>query len=151
MATVKLKITYDARKLAKDLPYIIEKLGSDMADRAKSFYIKNTEKGRDVFGNPLKPLSPITLEMRKKGLGTYKFPVSHARPLIASRNMINSIKRIGEHTLAIEGYGTYHTKNMNRVWFGVSDNLINNIIDNKKLKTFRKEIARAFNKKTVVT
>ena len=40
---------------------------------------------------------------------------------------------------------------MNRVWFGVSENVMKNILDNNKLKTFRKEIARAFNKKTVVT
>ena len=143
---VKTKITYDAGKLAKDMPYIIEKLFSDMADKAKKFYIKNTEKGKDIFDNDFKPLSPVTLEMRRKGLGTYKKPITHDKPLIASRNMINSIKRKGEHTLSIEGYGTYHTKNMNRVWFGVSDNLINNIIDNKKLKTFRKQVSRAFKK-----
>ena len=33
-----------------------------------------------------------------------------------------------------------------REWFGVSEFVLKNIIDNKKLKTFRKDISKAFKK-----
>ena len=150
MATVKLRITYDAEKLARNLPSIIEKLNSGMADRAKSFYRKNTLKGKDIEGNNFKKLSPITEDMRKRGLGTYKTPISHNRPLIASKKMVNSIQKVKKDTLVISGYGVYHNRERKKVpkrrWFGVHENVINNIVDNKKIKTFRKQIARAFKK-----
>ena len=149
--SVKIKITYDAGKLVRKMPDIIERLSGDMADRARIFYKKNTEKGKDIFGNDFKPLSPKTLYMRKNGLGTYKKPIMHDKPLIASRKMINDQMRVFSidemsQGLEIRGYGVHHTKQMNRAWFGMSENVVKNIIDNKKLKTFRKDIRRAFKK-----
>jgi hypothetical protein len=149
--SVKIKITYDAGKLVRKMPDIIDRLSGDMADRARIFYKKNTEKGKDIFGNDFKPLSPKTLYMRKNGLGTYKKPIMHDKPLIASRKMINDQMRVFSidemsQGLEIRGYGVYHTKQMNRAWFGMSENVVKNIIDNKKLKTFRKDIRRAFKK-----
>ena len=158
--SVKIKITYDAGKLVRKMPDIIERLSGDMADSARIFYKKNTEKGKDIFGNNLrdtKPLSPRTLYMRKKGLGTYKNPIMHDKPLIASRKMINDQMRVFSidemsQGLEIRGYGVYHYKGSTktklpvRKWFGMSENVVKNIIDNKKLKTFRKDIRRAFKK-----
>ena len=156
----KIRITYDAGNLVRKLPNIIDRLSGDMADRAKVFFKKNTEKGLDIFGNKLKPLSPRTLDMRKKGLGTYKKPIMHDKPLIASRNMINNQMRVFDidkmsQGLEIRGYGVYHykgsvkTKLPVRKWFGMSENVVKNIIDNKKLKTFRKQISRAFSNKNI--
>ena len=155
--SVKIKITYDAGKLVRKMPDIIDRLSGDMADRARIFYKKNTEKGKDIFGNDFKPLSPKTLYMRKKGLGTYKNPIMHDKPLIASRKMINDQMRVFSidemsQGLEIRGYGVYHYKGSTktklpvRKWFGMSENVVKNIIDNKKLKTFRKDIRRAFKK-----
>ena len=149
--SVKIKITYDAGKLVRKMPDIIDRLSGDMADRARIFYKKNTEKGKDIFGKDFEPLSPKTLYKRRKGLGTYKTPIMHNKPLIASKKMINNQMRVFSidkmsQGLEIRGYGVYHTKQMNRVWFGMSENVVKNIIDNKKLKTFRKDIRRAFKK-----
>ena len=156
MAEVKLRVTYNAAKLVRSLPDIIEKLTSDMADKAEIFYKKNTEKGKDIYGNSFKALSKETLNMRKKGLGTYKTPISHDKPLIASRKMIRGIKRVFNieggmaHGLEIRGYGVHHVKGKGKLpkreWFGVSKNVIKNIIDNKKLKLFRRQISKAFKK-----
>jgi hypothetical protein len=88
--------------------------------------------------------------MRQNALGTYKTPVMHDKPLIASRNMIQSIKKAKKKTLFITGYGVAHNRERKRVpkrqWFGMSEYVFENIIDNKKLKTFRKQISRAFKK-----
>jgi len=147
---VKLKVTYNAGKLVRKLPNIIEKLSSDMLDRAKVFYIKNTEKGKDIFGDDFEELKPTTLEMRKGGLGTYKSPITHDKPLIASRNMIQSINKAKKKTLYITGYGVFHNrkrkKAKQRRWFGMSEYVLENILDNRKLKTFRKQISRALKK-----
>ena len=132
----KIKITYNAGKLARKMPDIIEKLSSDMVDRAKVFYIKNTEKGKDIFGEPFEPLSTKTKFMRQNALGTYKTPVMHDKPLIASRNMIQSIKKAKKKTLFITGYGVFHNRKEKKVpkrqWFGMSEYVFENIIDNKK-------------------
>ena len=156
MAEVKLKVTYNAAKLVRKLPDIIEQLSEHMADRARVFFIKNTEKGKDIYGNNFKPLSQKTLEMRKRGAGTYKTPISHDKPLIASRNMIqNQMKRIFDtktmsHGLELRGYGVAHNRERKKVperkWFGMSKNVLDNIIDNRKLRTFRKQVSRAFKK-----
>ena len=153
--SVKIKITYDAGKLVRKMPDIIDRLSGDMADRARIFYKKNTEKGKDIFGKDFEPLSPKTLYKRRKGLGTYKKPIMHSKPLIASRKMINNQMRVFSidkmsQWLEVRGYGVYHYKgsgkNPVRKWFGMSKNVVKNIIDNKKLKTFRKDIRRAFKK-----
>ena len=156
MSKVKINITYDAAKLARRFPNIVEELSEHMADRARVFFIKNTEKGKDILGKDFAPLSEQTKNMRKRGLGTYKTPISHDKPLIASRNMIqNQMKRIFDtktmsHGLELRGYGVDHNKKRARVpkreWFGLSKHVIKNIIDNKKLRTFRKQISRAFKK-----
>ena len=147
---VKLKVTYNAGKLVRKLPNIIEKLSSDMVDRAKVFYIKNTEKGKDIFGDDFEELKPTTLKMRKGGLGTYKSPITHDKPLIASRNMIQSINKAKKKTLYITGYGVFHNRKRKKVpqrrWFGMSEYVLENILDNRKLKTFRKQISRALKK-----
>ena len=146
----KLKITYNAGKLSRKLPDIIEKLSSDMTDRAHTFYKKNTDKGLDIHGDKFKELSPKTLDMRKRGLGTYTSPISHDKPLIASKNMINSIQKVKKDTLVLSGYGVGHNRKRKKIpkrqWFGMSKNVLKNIIDNKKLKTFRKQVSRAFKK-----
>ena len=153
---VKLKVTYNAEKLVRKMPEILDTLTGQMAERARVFYIKNTEKGKDIFGDDFKELEPTTLEMRKGGLGTYKSPIMHDKPLIASRNMLqNQIKRVfstGEATQALEirGYGVHHYKGgknlPQRKWFGASDYVFKHLIDNKKIKTFRKQISKAFKK-----
>tara|TARA_Y100001963_G_C6506294_1_gene320089 strand:+ start:117 stop:569 length:453 start_codon:yes stop_codon:yes gene_type:complete len=150
MAAVKIKVTYNAAKLVRRLPKILEKLTSDSVDRAKLFYRKNTLKGKDIYDKPFEPLTARTKEMRIKGQGTYKRPISHQRPLIASKKMINSIEKVKKDTLRVSGYGVHHNSpnkaGITREWFGVSENVLENIIDNKKIKTFRKQIARAFKK-----
>ena len=158
MAGVKINITYDAAKLVRKFPDIVEELSEHMADRAKVFFIKNTEKGKDIHGKDFAPLKPVTLEMRKRGAGKYKTPIQHNKPLIASRNMIqNKMKRIFDtktmsHGLEVRGYGVYHyegnskTNLPQRKWFGLSEHVLKNIIDNKKLRTFRKQVSRAFKK-----
>ena len=153
---VKLKVTYNAEKLVRKMPEILDTLTGQMAERARVFYIKNTEKGKDIFGDDFEELKPATLKMRKGGLGTYKSPITHDKPLIASRNMLqNQIKRVfstGEATQALEirGYGVHHYKGgknlPQRKWFGLSKHVLKNIIDNKKLRTFRKQVSRAFKK-----
>ena len=160
MAEAKLKVTYNAAKLVKALPRIIEDLSSGMADRAKDFLRKNTLRGKDINGDNFEPLSEVTKNMRKNGFGTYKTPISHDRPLIASKKMVNSITRVfntsdATHGLELRGYGVYHNKEQvnskggrvpKREWFGVSNNVFKNIVDNKKIKLFRRQIARAFKK-----
>ena len=150
MAAVKIKVTYDAGKLVRRLPKILKKLTADSADRAKLFYRKNTLKGKDIYNNSFEPLRASTQKMRKKGYGTYKRPISHQRPLIASKKMVNSIEKVKKDTLRVSGYGVHHNSpnkaGITREWFGVSKNVLENIIDNKKIKTFRKQIARAFKK-----
>ena len=139
MAEVKLRVTYNAAKLVRKLPDIIEELSEHMADRAKVFFIKNTEKGKDIHGKDFAPLSEQTKNMRRRGLGTYKSPISHDKPLIASRNMIqNQMKRIFDtktvsHGLELRGYGVFHNikrgKVPKREWFGLSKHVLKNIID----------------------
>ena len=153
---VKTKITYNAGKLLRALPKIFEKFNSDLSDRAKQLYIKNAKNGLDIYGEPFEELSEFTKNMRKRGLGKYKTPVSHDRPLIASGNMLNSIqksKKSDRSLLFITGYGVKHNRKRTKFpqrpegkWFGASENVINNIVDNKKIKTFRKQVSRAFKK-----
>ena len=146
---VKINVTYNAGKLVKKLPKIIEKLSSDITDRAKVFYKKNVERGKDINNDNFKPLSPKTLQMKAKKQGYYKNATKN-KTLIATGKMINGIKKINKDTLQIKGYGVYHNfkqKNTDkREWFGVSEFVLKNIIDNKKLKTFRKDISKAFKK-----
>ena len=154
---VKLKVSYNASKLARRFPKIVTKLFSDVSEKTGKFLEKNTKKGLDIHGKKFEPLSNTTIKMRNKGLGSYKAPVSHTRPLIASKKMVNSIQydlnpnREGvKQSLSIQGYGVFHNRDRKRVpkrqWFGMSKYVFKNVVDNKKLHLFRKQISAAFKK-----
>ena len=86
---VVLRVSYNASKLARRLPKITSKLFSDIAEKTVDFLEKNTKKGLDINGNKFEPLSDATIKMRKKGFGSYETPISHSRPLIASKKMVS--------------------------------------------------------------
>lgn len=152
---VKTNITYNAAKLEKQFHKIVDKLSADLAKNAFKFIKKNTAKGKDIFGKDFAPLSPRTKRLKSKKQGYYK-NAKQNKTLIATGDMLNKkmklIFDIDNMTNGIEvrGYGTYHLKKQKntpkREWFGASKFLLKNIIDNKKLSTFRRDISKAFKK-----
>ncbi len=152
---IKLNITYNAEKLVKKLPRIIDSLSGDMSESALKFYKKNTEKGLDIYGKAFKPLEARTINMKRKKQGYYK-KASKNKTLIATGNMLdNQMKGIFStsevaHGIEVRGYGVHHYtgagNNKKRQWFGASKYVLKNIIDNKKLKKFRRQIGKAFKK-----
>jgi hypothetical protein len=152
---IKLNITYDAEKLEKELPRILDKLSGRMAESALKFYRKNTKKGLDYKGHKFKKLEDRTINMKRKKQGYYK-KASKNKTLIATGNMLdNQIKTIFStsevaYGVEVRGYGAYHYtgagNNKERKWFGASKYVFKNIMDNKKMGTFRKQIAKAFKK-----
>lgn len=153
---VKLKVSYDAARLVRKFPRIVNKLYSDVVVETKKFLINNTKKGLDINGNKFEPLSDVTRKMRKQGLGTYKSPISHNRPLIASKKMIGGIMEKNlpsqenvKGSLSISGYGVFHNRDRKvpkRQWFGMSNYVFKNVVTNKKLHLFRRQVSAAFKK-----
>ena len=161
MWKVKVKANFSFSKLLRKMPNIFEEFNSDLGDKAEIFYKKNTEKGLDIHGKKFKSLTSFTKKQRKLGAGNYKTPIQHDKPLIASRNMINSIhKRKEKNTtiLSVAWYGAEQLKERKgkfknkpftipkREWFGVSENVIDNIVDIKKMSLFRRRMLKAFKK-----
>jgi len=154
---VVLRVSYNASKLARRLPKITSKLFSDIAEKTVDFLEKNTKKGLDINGNKFEPLSDATIKMRKKGFGSYETPISHSRPLIASKKMVSSIvKNLNpnqegvKQSISIKGYGVFHNVERKKVpkrqWFGMSKYVFKKVVDNKKLHLFRKQVSAAFKK-----
>lgn len=135
----KVKITYNAGKLASQLPKIIEKY--------MQRYARSAEKGsKEAIDKGLKPpLSEFTIEHRKnKGQGGSK-------PLFATGNLYRSIKGTSEG-LEMLAYGLKHQKGYKNPVKNWRDVPARPFIQDSKKETltafnkFKKDIRKAFKK-----
>jgi phage gpG-like protein len=140
---VKVEITYNAGKLAKKLPDILQK------------YMKNfgeeVEKGsKKAIDDGLKPLSDWTVNVGRKSKG-----IKGTKPLFATGNLYNSIKSTSDGQfggLQIAKYGLDHHTGYKNPWEGFRDvpkRPFIGIEKDKKVKVFnllKKDIRKAFKK-----
>ena len=140
---VKISVSYNAGKLASQMPKIVEKY--------MQRYGRSAEKGsKEAIDKGLKPpLAQFTIEHRKnKGQGGSK-------PLFATGNLYNSIKSTSDGQfggLQIAKYGLDHQTGYKNPWEGFRDvpkRPFIGIEKDKKVKVFnllKKDIRKAFKK-----
>ena len=143
---IKAKITYDAKKLARNMPKMINGLLKTIAIEASKESKENIDKGL----NP--PLTQTTKKIRKQR------GIAGKDPLFATGNLYNSIKlKTTKNTAKISmwRYGALHHKGFTtasnsmiprkkvpkRPWIGVKASTMQKLV-----KNFSKGISRSFRK-----
>ena len=119
--SVRIKISYDARKLENELKrVIVDKSIEDYANLVKDETIQGLEDGIDIRGRGFRKIEPVTRKIRKlRGH-------SGNKPLIASGDMKDSIKVIPwtmkkggykAKALRAESYGNSSNPNVHQTGF----------------------------------
>ena len=112
---LKLKVTYDADKLAKRLKKgIARNLHKDLAHAVKKDTIEGLESGKNIYGSRFESLKDSTKEVRN--LRGHK----GSKPLIGSGAMLSSIKVIKKKTksfVSAKAYGSGNKPNAHNEGF----------------------------------
>ena len=152
---IKIKKTFDYKKLANQLPKVI---ADGLNEKAKwiNLGIQNgINEGKDLKGKNFKKLSPVTLARRKKKM-TGKTPLYETGKMSQTK-----IKRAKPSKLEVtiftkSNYAKYHnegnpdTNLPKRQWFGVNkENMPGGKLHNKVSKYIAVKLHRAWRKKGV--
>ena len=129
---IKLNITYNAEKLASELPRIIQKHMGRYARSSATGAKENIDKG------VAPPLKSSTLETRKRK------KITGTKPLFETGNLHRSIQGKNNGVLTMARYGIYHHKGdgvPQRKFISPSEKTILKAFD-----AFRKNIRSSFKK-----
>ena len=136
--SVKIKITYNAGRLASEMPKIIQKhMGR---------YARSSEKGakEKIDSGKLRPLKDFTIRSRKSR------GITGTKPLFETGNLHRSIKGRSDGVLTMAGYGIHHHRGFTnnkgiqvdpRPYIAPSEKTILKAFD-----AFRKNVRKAFKK-----
>ena len=130
--SVKIKITYDAGKLSKKLPKIIQKHMGRYARSSATGAKQNIDRGVKP------PLKDSTIETRKRK------KITGTKPLYETGYLHRSIEGKSDGTFTMAKYGIYHHKGdgvPRRKFISPSKKVIL-----KSFDAFRKNIRKAFKK-----
>ena len=152
---IKIKRTFDYKKLARQLPQVIADGLNEKAKWINLVIQDGINTGKDLDGKTFKKLSPVTLARRKKKM-TGKTPLYETGKMSQTR-----IKRAKPSDLTAtiftkSKYGIYHNegnpsmKLPKRKWFGVNkDNKPGGKYNLKSSKVIATKLHRAWRKKGI--
>ena len=115
-----VKISFDPRKLEKELKSkLIDETMQNYTDMVAKTTKSDLESGKDIYGETLEPIRPVTREIRQlRGF-------TGTKPLIQSGDMKNSIKtkKLGKNKYALDaiGYGSSGNTNVHQTGFTLSN------------------------------